>query len=187
MRDTLYGAFRFSASRADIGPTELIRCSTGARLGNCGRKELLPVIDWSAAALLLFTLGMTEAGPAPVPTQYAELVVRDRVILRIPVRFRRPPTPVHWRESRGPKCLPARDIAGAALAGRDRVDLILRDERRVRAELEESCPALDYYYGFYISPNPDGKVCADRDVIRSRVGGQCGIERFRALTARVRR
>ena len=47
--------------------------------------------------------------------------------------------------------------------GRDSVDLILRNRQRVRAKLESSCPALDYYYGFYITPNPDGMVCEDRD------------------------
>ena len=28
----------------------------------------------------------------------------------------------------------------------------------------------------------DGRICADRDVIRSRVGGECRIDQFRVLT-----
>ena len=71
--------------------------------------------------------------------------------------------------------------AVALLLGQSSVDLLLRDNSRVRAKLENACPALDYYYGFYISPNPDGQICADRDVIRSRMGGQCEIEAFRRL------
>ena len=51
----------------------------------------------------------------------------------------------------------------------------------IRARLASSCPALDYYYGFYITPNADGQVCADRDVIRSRMGGACQIDKFRLL------
>jgi hypothetical protein len=53
----------------------------------------------------------------------------------------------------------------------------------MRAKLERSCPALDYYFGFYIMPAADGQICADRDSIRSRVGGECGIDRFRTLKA----
>lgn len=85
------------------------------------------------------------------------------------------------------KCVSARSVAGATLLGRDSVDLILRDNSRVRAELQNSCPALDYYNGFYISPNSDGMICADRDVIRSRVGGACEIDAFRSLTPKRRK
>ncbi|HMJ93808.1 MAG TPA: hypothetical protein VK472_06890, partial [Allosphingosinicella sp.] len=84
---------------------------------------------------------------------------------------------------KGPECIPARAIMGAALLSENSVDLILRDRRRFRAKLDNNCPELDYYFGFYINPTIDGLVCADRDIIRSRVGGQCGIERFRALQA----
>ena len=70
---------------------------------------------------------------------------------------------------------------GATLLGQDSVDLILRDSSRIRAHLERRCPALDYYYGFYVSATPDGMICADRDSIRSRVGGECQIDQFRSL------
>lgn len=139
------------------------------------------MIDWSAPALLLLVLALAGGGPAARPEEYAQLTVSERVIVRIPVRVRTPAPQFEWKESKGPKCVPARFIAGAALAGRDRVDLVLRDRRRIRAELDDDCPTLDYYYGFYITPNRDGQICADRDIIRSRAGGQCGIERFRAL------
>jgi hypothetical protein len=66
------------------------------------------------------------------------------------------------------------------------VDLVLRDNSRVRAHLERRCPALDYYLGFYVNATPDGRICADRDAIRSRAGGECVIERFRNLRPEVR-
>ena len=91
--------------------------------------------------------------------------------------------PVEWKEGKGPRCVPARAILGASLLGQNSVDLILKNRSRLRAELGSRCPALDYYYGFYITPNPDGMICADRDIIRSRVGGECEIERFRTLQA----
>ncbi|HEY9554606.1 hypothetical protein [Allosphingosinicella sp.] len=143
------------------------------------------MIDWSAAALMLMYMGGGEAIlGAHEPLQFAQMSIRRQIIIRVPVRVRKaaPDAPkVEWTESRGPDCVEAKSIAGAALLGQNSVDLLLRDSSRIRAKLENSCPALDYYYGFYISPNADGRICADRDVIRSRMGGQCEIDSFRRL------
>jgi hypothetical protein len=152
-----------------------------------GRDEAMEassLIRAGVAALLLLSAGAPAAAPPARPAQYGQTVVREQVI----IRFRQaPPTRVDWKEGKGPKCVPARAIAGATLVGKSSVDLILRNRQRVRAELESSCPALDYYYGFYITPNPDGMVCEDRDNIRSRMGGACEIDRFRGLEPVVRR
>jgi hypothetical protein len=140
-----------------------------------------------AAALLLVLLGADQQPPER--TQFAQVTVRQHIILRMPRIQRIAPaaSPVEWQESRGPRCVRMSTIAGAALLGRDSVDLVLRDNSRVRAELENSCPPLDYYYGFYVNGTEDGQICADRDVVRSRMGGQCEIERFRTLRAVPRR
>jgi hypothetical protein len=138
----------------------------------------------AGAALLLLAAGAPAAAPPARPAQYGRAVVREQVI----IRFRHaPPTKVEWKEGKGPKCIAARAIAAATLVGKSSVDLILRNRQRVRARLESSCPALDYYYGFYITPNPDGMVCEDRDSVRSRMGGACEIDRFRGLEPVVRR
>ena len=76
--------------------------------------------------------------------------------------------------------LAAGNIRGAALSGRETVDFFLFDRTRLRAELSEDCPALDFYNGFYLSPE-DGRICAKRDEIKNRVGRTCRIERFRRL------
>jgi hypothetical protein len=148
------------------------------------------MIRWAAAAALPFVAAASAAEPSATgkpgerPTQYAQLVVSERIMIRT-LRMREPlppdPPQSRWKEKHGPKCVQAKAIAGAALISQNSVDLILKDNRRLRAKLERSCPALDYYYGFYITPNPDGRVCADRDVIRSRMGGACQIDRFRLL------
>jgi hypothetical protein len=147
------------------------------------------VIEWSAALLLLSATGGTPAS-AISPIQFAQVVIRQQIIIRVPAQMRKvapaAPSLIDWKEGKGPDCVPAKEILGATLLSENSVDLIMRDNRRVRARLENSCPALDYYYGFYISPNADGKICADRDAIRSRMGGQCGIERFRTLTAQAK-
>jgi hypothetical protein len=143
---------------------------------------------WPAAAFLMIALAGSPEDASPAqPIQLAQVTIREQILIRVPMRLRqvpeRPQQVIEWKESRGPKCLPMQSIAGATLIGQNSVDLVLKDRSRVRARLEKSCPALDYYYGFYIRPNADGQICADRDIIRSRVGGQCEIEKFRALTA----
>jgi hypothetical protein len=143
-------------------------------------------LRWGAAALLLLVGAAPAPDAAAQPEQYAQLVVRQQIMVRVQNRQAHA-APVNWKEGKGPKCVPARAILGASLLGEDSVDLVMRDKSRVRARLDSSCPALDYYYGFYIRPNRDGMICADRDAIRSRVGGQCGIERFRSLQAVARK
>lgn len=142
---------------------------------------------------MVAALGNVPDGFGPLaPMQFAQVTIRREIMLRIPIRARPAPAVVakesriEWKEKRGPKCVTARSIVAATALSHKSVDLILRDRRRLRARLERSCPALDYYYGFYISPNPDGMICADRDAIRSRVGGECGIDRFRNLQASLR-
>lgn len=90
---------------------------------------------------------------------------------------------IRWEEHRGPRCIAWAQIAGSGLLGQDSVDLVFRDNTRVRARLERHCPALDYYNGFYMAATPDGLICADRDSIRARTGGECRIDRFRTLRA----
>ena len=145
------------------------------------------MIDWSAAALVLAALGSVPDEPnAAAPMQFAQLSIRQQVLIRVPVRVRpspHKPDPFEWKESKGRKGIPAPLIAGATALRQKSFDLILKDNSRIRANLDRSCPALDYYYGFYISPDEDGKICADRDSIRSRVGGECEIDSFKTLKA----
>jgi hypothetical protein len=122
---------------------------------------------------------------APAPEASAQVAVRHQIIVRVQQGTREAPPsgaqPVEWREERGPRCVPATRILGATMLGPRSVDLILRDNSRVRARLERRCPALDYYHGFYVVQTEDGQICADRDAIRSRMGGECQIDQFRSL------
>lgn len=136
-------------------------------------------------ALIPALFGLTTAQHAADDAVVRRLVVQDELILRVPVRRRILP-PFEWRERKGPKCLPADSIAGAYLSGKSSIDFVLRDRSRVRAEMGSDCPALDFYGGFYVEPEK-GKVCARREEIRSRMGGSCRIERFRALVPTLKR
>lgn len=129
----------------------------------------------------LFGLGMQAPSQGEVARR---VVIQNQVIFRIPVR-RKVYVPIEWEEHKGPKCIPAGAIAGALLSGPSSIDFVLRDRTRIRAKMDSDCQALDYYGQFYLQPE-DGRVCAKRETIRSRVGGACRIERFRKLTAKLR-
>lgn len=113
------------------------------------------------------------------------LVAQDEVILRVPVQPHPQVPKFDWVERKGPRCIPASAIRRALLSGSERVDLVLANRARIRAELEEGCPALDFYGGFYLRPEDD-MICAGRDAVHSRIGGSCAIERFRHLVPKVR-
>lgn len=120
----------------------------------------------------------------PPPLAFAQVMIRERVIVRIPSRVISERRVDRWREKNGPKCIPLQGIGGAILVDLSTVDFILPGGPRVRAKLEASCPALDYYNGFYLRPGEDGMICADRDAIHARSGGECEITRFRKLIPR---
>lgn len=113
------------------------------------------------------------------------VVIRDEVILHIPIRPRRS-VPIEWKEQKGPKCLDSGMIAGAMLSGPSTIDFVTRDRKRFRAQLDSECPALDFYGGFYMQLDED-RICAKRETIRNRVGASCRIERFRQLVPQLKR
>lgn len=129
-------------------------------------------------------------------TEWAQLTIHERVMIRIPRRARLAPPPrgrrmapppldlpVVWSERKAPRCVPMDRLTGeAAVRGGD-VDLLLVNGRRLRAKLSRDCPALDFYSGFYLKPNSDGMICGGRDVLRARSGGACPIAGFRRLEA----
>lgn len=141
------------------------------------------------AATSAAPLAASVAGPTEEKVEFAQLMIQRRVIVRVPaMRLQAPPVPmpqpVPLKEIRGPKCLAMNQLAGAAINKPDSVDLYLRGGRRLRAQLDDDCPALDYYSGFYLSPTKDGQVCGGRDTIHARSGGKCLIDRFKELVPR---
>ena len=131
-------------------------------------------------------LGLFAAQPAMVEQSVTRLVVQDEVILRIPVLPRRLAPQFQWEERKGPKCIPTAAIQRALLSGSEQVDFVLLGRGRMRAELEENCPALDFYGGFYLQPQ-DQQICAGRDAIHSRMGGSCTIAHFKQLVPKFSR
>lgn len=142
-------------------------------------------------SLLLLALAAPAAPVTDSDVRLAQVTVRQRIIVRVPrmaaspVRAPLPVAPpVRWKETKGPKCIPAQGMAAAMVVAPKQVDLVLIGGKRVRAKLEGACRPLDFYQGFYLRPAPDGMICADRDAIKIRSGASCGIDEFKALKAR---
>ena len=136
-------------------------------------------------ALIPALFGMAGQASAQDQQQTVRRVwIRDELIISIPVRPRQRQR-MGWLEQKGPKCVAADRIAGALLSGPSSIDFILRDRRRVRAVMDDECPALDFYQGFYLQPD-DERICAKRESIQNRVGASCRIERFRTLVPQLK-
>lgn len=124
--------------------------------------------------------------PDADPTQWAQLTIEQRVIIRVPMarareRERKVEKPTEWKEKKGPKCIAIRSIRGASITSPRGVDLILADGHRYRAHLERGCRSVGFYAGFYVEPSRDGSLCSRRDELQSRNGMACVIDSFKRL------
>jgi hypothetical protein len=119
-------------------------------------------------------------GQPPVTATVSRVLVRDEIVMRVPVIRPRMAWTVRWVEKRGPRCIDSGAVIAASLANEGSIDFLLRDRRRIRAKMDSECPTLDFYGGFYLQPE-DERICARRDEIRNRIGGSCRIERFRTM------
>ena len=133
-----------------------------------------------ALVLLAALSGIT---PTADRTEFAQLMIQQRVVVRIPIApvQAEPKAAVRWVEKKGPKCLGLNDLAGFVVRGPQTVDLFMRGGQRVRTRLEKQCTGVDLGYGFYVKPNADGRICADRDTLHARTGSKCEVERFNSL------
>ncbi|WP_230632381.1 hypothetical protein [Sphingomonas sp. Leaf37] len=121
--------------------------------------------------------------------QWAQTTIHERVVIRVPRmsmsrsvgRVAIPAPIVRYKEKKGPKCVAVADLGGALITEAGAVDLVMAGGKRLRAKLDDDCGPMDFYSGFYLRPAADGKVCADRDVIRMRSGASCGISTFKTL------
>ncbi len=88
-----------------------------------------------------------------------------------------------FEERKMDKCLAVEGIAGVQTGSGNRLLLFLRDRRIVSLNLEKACRARDFYSGFYVEKNEDGKLCVSRDKLQSRSGVKCEVARMRQLVA----
>ncbi len=93
-------------------------------------------------------LGLFAAQPTVVQQSVTRLIVQDEIILRVPIQPRPLVPRFDWVERKGPKCIDTGVIRGALLSNAQQVDFLTQGPRRIRAELDEDCPAHDFYGGF---------------------------------------
>ena len=89
--------------------------------------------------------------------------------------------PPRLQEGSKEKCVPLDEIAGVQTGSGNRLVLFLRDRRMISVNLEKACRARDFYSGFYVEKNKDGRLCVDRDNLQSRSGARCEVEAMRQL------
>ena len=130
----------------------------------------------------------------PQTAQY-QVRIERRVTVRISPRSsaprqslmaevqQQPISPPRFEERKMDDCVEVSDIAGVQTSGGNQLVLFLRDLTMVSARLEKACRARDFYSGFYLERNEDGKLCVDRDKLQSRAGAKCEIARMRKLIA----
>lgn len=144
-----------------------------------------PVLLIASAAPFVVSASVPESLDG---VQFAQLTIHERLIIRIPRVSPGPArgvapaqSPIRWEEKKGPACIAVTALTGAAVDREGEVDLVVGGTRRIRAKLDDDCPTLDFYRGFYLKPTADGQLCAKRDGIRSRSGAYCAITRYRLL------
>ncbi len=142
------------------------------------------------AAITVVLSGSSATEPLSIDEQVRTVrsSFTQRAIIRVPKmapppRGTKPPSQQKWDERRAPRCIATERIAAAAVRDRRNVDLLTNNGERLRARLDKRCPTLDFYSGFYIRQTADGRICADRDSIRTRSGATCEIDAFRRLVA----
>lgn len=149
---------------------------------------ILPLLLSGASESVRLTERRANDGGQPI--ELAQLSIEQRVIIRIPTMPGRAPgaasdalaSPIRWKESKGPRCVPLGLIRAAAVTPDRSVTMVVNRRERYRAHLGRSCRTADFYAGFYITPNKDGVLCADRDMIHARNGSVCEIEKFGRLS-----
>ncbi|PNU02826.1 hypothetical protein [Novosphingobium guangzhouense] len=130
--------------------------------------------------------------PQVAPEDAWQVRIEQRMTIRVSPRSSAVPMPdmffgmptdnsAEFSERKMGNCLPASGIVSVRPDRGNRLLLFMRDRKVVSAELARSCRARDFYSGFLIERNEDGRLCVDRDTLLSRSGMSCTLTRIRQL------
>jgi hypothetical protein len=118
------------------------------------------------------------AAPAPAPEPAVSVKIYSETIVRVPAAPAnalparpRPAPPKAGRK----RCINVEHVAGAIVYGDQAVEMTLSNGQRWRMHLAQGCPTLSFYQGFYYRRAQAGKLCAGRDSVIARSGGECSI------------
>lgn len=110
-------------------------------------------------------------------------------VLKVPVKPIGPSDQAdQWVQGKAKKgaCVDASRIAGAEVMDQRTVDIVLRGGERWRLRLARECSQLTFYGGFYYRQAQSGQICAGRDRIIGRAGGDCQVQAVMPLKLRQR-
>jgi hypothetical protein len=150
------------------------------------------------APLLMSAAGFSpigsQVGDAPGAERANQVRIEEHIIIRIVPRASRLDPDLLSRAANRPhgermpvratgRCVAVAGIAGVQPYEGNELILYMRDRRVMSGMLERACRARDFYSGFYLARSGDGKLCVDRDMLRSRSGANCKLTRIRQLVA----
>ncbi|WP_394727558.1 hypothetical protein [Altererythrobacter sp. GH1-8] len=127
-----------------------------------------------------------------LPQVQHQVRIEQRVVIRISPAARaprsnlmaeqtQPRAPQRFEERKMDDCIALKDISGVQPGSGNRLVLYMDDRTMISAQLDKSCRARDFYSGFYVERNEDGKLCVARDKLQSRSGPNCELTRMRRL------
>lgn len=80
------------------------------------------------------------------------------------------------------RCIGVDHVAGAVVFGDRAVELSMNGGAQWRMTFAQACPALSFYQGFYYRRAVAGQLCAGRDAVIARSGGECPIDTIVKVT-----
>ncbi|GAB5349417.1 hypothetical protein TMRO357_01599 [Alteriqipengyuania sp. 357] len=161
----------------------------------------LPSLAIEASARAAEAPIKTEATPAPgwlkaeswrADQEARQVRIRQQIMVRVsPRRTSSRELVADWRtmlprryvQRKIGNCIKAEEIVAVQTASSRDLVLHMADRRIIRAQLDKSCNARDYYLGFYLEPTEDGELCVNRDILKARNGAACKIGAIRQLVA----
>ncbi len=142
--------------------------------------SLLPAFPACAGALAAL-LALAPSGAAAGFLWFGKKPVARIVVAPAPpaqpLAVLRPEPPAQGRNA----CVDVRRVAGAQVFGDRAVELTLSGGARWRMYFARECPTLSFYEGFYYRRAEAGKLCAGRDAVVVRSGGECAIASIMAV------
>lgn len=147
-------------------------------MGNAARANR--AANGGLAALCALGALMLAPGPVAAASYQNAPVGRVPVVeVPAPLPISRPVPPREGRK----RCIGVDRIAGAVVIADRAVDLSLAGGRTWRLHLAQQCPSLSFYQGFYYRRGTAGQLCAGRDAVIARSGGECAIASITAQGA----
>lgn len=131
----------------------------------------------------LGALALVATGAASAPVAAQSFQVERQVMIRVTRTYTVPNPPADHQilpqgKGKTRKCVPAAGILRAIPADSQHVALTMRTGSTVVVKLTDACPTIAYYRSFYVRPDEDGLVCADRDPLIDRTGNECAIDKL---------